>query len=173
VTSGGERPEALVGTGVTLRRVGPDDAADLLEVSVYDGIWAGDLGDARAHLARIADDEARGESVHWGIVPSSTGPVVGTIGFYRGFADGRGEVGYVLRPSFRGRGTMREVLALVLADGFVRLGLRAVVAYTEPSNAPSVALLRRAGFIVAPDDPGRYELSRALWADGGSAPGNG
>lgn len=173
MTAREERPERLVGNGVTLRRVRADDAADVLEISVYDGAWAQDEADVHEHLARIAGDEARDESVHWGIVISSIGPVVGTIGFYRGFPGGRGEVGYVLRPAFRGRGLMREALALVLADGFTRLGLRSVVAFTEPTNAPSVALLRRAGFSVSPDDPRRHELARELWATGRSAPGDG
>ncbi len=167
------RPASLVGGDVTLRRVGPEDAADLLEISVYDGSWAREPDDVRAHLARIAEDEARGESVHWGIVPAAHDVVAGTIGFYRGFAGGRGEVGYVVRPAFRGRGLMREALALVLADGFRRLELRGVVAFTEPTNAPSVALLRRAGFVVAPDDPTRHELTRARWLTAPSGPRHG
>jgi ribosomal-protein-alanine N-acetyltransferase len=136
-------------------------------------VWAREPDDVRAHLARIAGDEARGESVHWGIVPTAHDHVAGTIGFYRGFDDARGEVGYVLRPAYRGRGLMREALALVLADGFGRLDLRTVVAFTEPTNAPSVALLRRAGFVVDPDDATRHALPRTVWAAGRSRPGHG
>ncbi len=167
------RPATLAGADVTLRPLRPGDVADVLEISVYDGVWAREPDDVRAHLALIAADEARGESVHWGIVPAPLDRVAGTIGFYRGFDEGRGEVGYVLRPAFRGRGLMREALALVLADGFDRLDLRAVVAFTEPTNAPSVALLQRAGFVVAPDDPSLHELARQRWLAERSSPRHG
>jgi [ribosomal protein S5]-alanine N-acetyltransferase len=114
----------LTGERVTLRAMCPDDADDVLDISVYDGVHAVSVAEARSMLTRIDADAARGDTVHWGICQAGSDTVVGTIGFYRGFADAQGEVGYVLRAPFRRRGLMREALALVVAFGFERLGSR-------------------------------------------------
>jgi ribosomal-protein-alanine N-acetyltransferase len=119
---------------------------------VYDGVAAADATEALAMLRRIEADAARGDTVHWGICEAGSDTVVGTIGFYRGFAGDAGEVGYVLRPPFRRRGLMREALALVVAFGFERLGLTTIVARTAADNAASVGLLGRLGFEPQPSD---------------------
>lgn len=40
----------------------------------------------------------------------------GTSGFYRGFSNGTGEIGYVLREPFPGRGIMTDAVRLVIAE---------------------------------------------------------
>jgi ribosomal-protein-alanine N-acetyltransferase len=137
------------GARVQLRAVTAADAGALLEISVYDGVAARTEVEARAQLERIAGDQARGETVHWAIEDATTGALVGTIGFYRGFADGVGEVGYVLRPAHRRRGFMTEAVALAVAYAFATLGLGAVVAHTDATNLPSIAVLERCGFALA------------------------
>lgn len=128
------------------------DAPALLEVSVYDGVAARDVAEARAQLARIAGDQARGETLHWGIEDVATGVLVGTVGFYRGFAGGVGEVGYVLRAAHRGRGLMTAAVRAAVGHAFGGLGLRAVVARTDATNRASIAVLERCGFAPAPPD---------------------
>jgi [ribosomal protein S5]-alanine N-acetyltransferase len=144
-----EVPE-LADDGVRLRAVLPADAPHIVEISFYDGVPAASEVDALTMLAWIEADHARGETLHWGICLPGSDEVVGTVGFYRGFKDDVGEVGYVLRRAYRGRGIMTSALALVATYGLTRLGLRAVVAHTDPSNLPSIALLRRAGFHEVP-----------------------
>ncbi len=153
----------LTGDHVTLRAVRPEDVDAIVDISVYDGVAAADAADALAMLRRIEADAARGDTVHWGICQSGSDAVIGTIGFYRGFADATGEVGYVLRAPFRRRGLMREALALVVAFGFGRLGLTTIVARTAVDNAASIGLLGRLGFETQPPD-GRL-LTFALRSD--------
>lgn len=133
-----------------LRAVVPADASHIVEISFYDGVPAASEVDALSMLAWIDADRARGESLHWGICLPGSDEVVGTIGYYRGFAHDVGEVGYVLRRAYRGRGIMTSALELVTSYGLTHLGLRAVVAHTDPTNLPSITLLRRVGFREVP-----------------------
>jgi ribosomal-protein-alanine N-acetyltransferase len=151
-TPGRVRAPTLAGRRVVLRAVRPDDVADIVDISVYDGVAATNEAEALAMLRRIEADTERGETVHWGICLAGRDAVVGTIGFYRGFRDGTGEVGYVMRAPFRRRGLMREALALVVAHGFGPLGLATVEARTAPDNAASIGLLGRLGFARQPSD---------------------
>lgn len=136
---------ALRGARVRLRPLRADDADALVEVSFYDGVPADSPAAARAMLARIVEDQARGETIHWGI-EDAAGALCGTIGFYRGFPDDAGEVGYVLRPAWRGQGLMTEALDAVIRYGYEELGLAGIVAYTDASNPASIAVLERCGF---------------------------
>lgn len=147
------------GARVRLRAVTAADADALLEISMYDGVAARSEAQVHAQLDRIAADQARGETVHWAIEDSSTGVLVGTVGFYRGFPDGAGEVGYVLRPAHRQRGLMTEAVALAVAYAFDALGLEAVVAHTDASNRASIAVLERCGFVPTATEGDRRTFS--------------
>ena len=156
----------LASDRVRLRAVTPADAPSIVEISFYDGVPAASELDARTMLAWIEADRARGESLHWGICLPGSDEVVGTIGYYRGFDCDVGEVGYVLRRAYRGRGIMTHALELVADYGLSRLGLGAVVAHTDPTNHPSIALLRRAGFTeVASQGSGPVFERRRIDAD--------
>ena len=150
------------GARVRLRAVTAADAGALLEISVYDGVAARTEAAACAQLERIAGDQARGETVHWAIEDASAGALVGTVGFYRGFPSGVGEVGYVLLPAHRTRGFMTEAVALAVAFGIEALGLQAVVARTDATNRASIAVLERCGFALAgaEDELRTYRLAR-------------
>jgi len=137
----------LTGLGLTLRGVVAGDVATIRSISFYDGRPAVDDDDAAAMLRRIHGDVARGDGFHWGICLQGSDEVVGTVGFYRGFAGGAGEVGYVLREAYRGRGIMTRAVRIVVAYGLGPLGLTRVEALTAHDNAASRALLLRAGFV--------------------------
>lgn len=142
-----DRVEPLADERVRLRQITASDAADIEEITFYDGVPAKSVNDVIKMLALIEKDRARGEALHWGISLAASPTVVGTCGFYRGFAAQVGEVGYVLREDYRGKGIMTAALRLVVAYGFDELGLTSVVAYTEPDNAASIAVLDRVGFV--------------------------
>lgn len=57
------------------------------------------------------------------------------------------EAGWALVPTVWGRGYAVEAAKAVLADGFGRLGLAEIVAYTTTANLRSQAVMTRAGFI--------------------------
>ncbi len=130
-----------------LRRVRPTDVPALLPISFFEGRRAETLAEAQAMRRRIyAEEVATGRGLHWALALRATGQVLGSAGFYRGFADGRGEIGYVLLPAFQGHGYATEAAVAMTTFGFNRLGLREVFAQTDPDNAASVAVLHRAGF---------------------------
>ncbi|MCX4680223.1 GNAT family N-acetyltransferase [Streptomyces sp. NBC_01433] len=57
-----------------------------------------------------------------------------------------GALGYGAFAHAAGRGLMTEALGLVIAHAFGPLGLHRLEANIQPANAPSIALVRQAGF---------------------------
>ena len=143
-------PPELASERLTLRALSLADVPDIREISVYDGVAATTDDEAREMLQRIEADMARGASLHWGICLTGSGEVVGTCGFYRGFDNGVGEIGYVVREEFRRRRIASEAVRLTVDFGLNEMGLRAVVAYTSAQNRASQALLARVGFRRVP-----------------------
>lgn len=131
---------------VYLRPLTPVDIPEIHEITYYDGRAAASTDEALAMLQRIGQDVARGESLHWGVFLNDTDVCVGTCGFYRGFADRTGEIGYVLHERYRGTGLMTAAVTRMIAYGFGALGLDRIVADVAPDNAPSIRLLERLGF---------------------------
>ncbi len=90
------------------------------------------------------------------------------------------EIGWRLARPFWGQGYATEAATAALEDGFGRLGLSEIVAYTTPANHRSRAVMARLGMSRDPDEdfdhprvpethPLRrhvlYRLSRAAWKD--------
>ena len=57
---------------------------------------------AKALVAKVEKEYQEKNSINWGIYKSNK--LVGTIGFYRGFENDQGELGYVLLKKYRGLG---------------------------------------------------------------------
>jgi ribosomal-protein-alanine N-acetyltransferase len=136
----------LAAAGILLRQVLDDDLPDVLDISFYNARPAASLAEAATMLRQINEDYARGEGVHWGIADGKTNRIMGTVGFYRGFAEGVGEVGCVLKPAFRGRGLMQPAMALAIGFGLGQMGLHNIVALTSAQNTPAIRLLERLQF---------------------------
>lgn len=143
----------LASAAVRLRQVEPADAHSLLEISFYDARPARDAADAAAMQAKIDADYRAGTAIHWVIVRAATAEVVGTLGYYRGFAGGVGELGCVLKPAYRGQGLMQEALALAIEFGRHTLRLAQITAITTRPNYAAIRLLERLGFGKAADLP--------------------
>ena len=60
------------------------------------------------------------------------------------------EAGWALIPDAWGQGYAAEAARAVVEDGFVRLGLAEIVAFTTPANLRSQAVMARAGFVRDP-----------------------
>jgi ribosomal-protein-alanine N-acetyltransferase len=95
-------------------------------------------------LRQLYVDYDQEKLICWGLFLD--GELIGTCGYYRGFKNQIGEVGYVMRRSYRGKGYMREALQCVLGFAKHRLGLEMVTAFTGEDNLPSQNLLLRLGF---------------------------
>ena len=137
---------ALSSKRLILKRIESKDAPSIIDISVYDGFYAKNEEDVLRILDMIDSDIEHGESVHWGISLKSTNEIVGTCGFYRGYPDNIGEIGYILKTAYRGLGIMTEAVELVADYGLLIMLLSGVIAYTDPANEKSMAVLRRAGF---------------------------
>jgi ribosomal-protein-alanine N-acetyltransferase len=142
-----------------LRRVVPSDASAIQEISYYDGIAAATSDEAVGMLEQIEKDYARGDSIHWGICVRGSDEVVGTCGFYRGYPGNIGEVGYILREAYRGRGIMTAALRQVIAFGLEELALDGIIAFTDPSNVASIGVLQRLGMREVPSDGEELKFS--------------
>jgi ribosomal-protein-alanine N-acetyltransferase len=136
----------LTGDRLTLKEIDHHDVVSIVDISVYNGVFATNTTEAIHVLEQINIDVANGESLHWGIYLKDSSELVGTCGYYRGFAQNNGEIGYILHSLHRGRGIMTEAVKLIVTFGFDVLKLDVIVAYTSPENSGSIAVLQRAGF---------------------------
>ena len=141
---------------LVLRQVQPTDVPQLREIMFYDGKPAETAGQARQMLDKIAADYLQGNTVNWVIADKITNQPLGTCGYYRGFKNHTGEIGYVMRPMARGRGFMTEAVSALVRFGFRQLKLQQVVAYTNTHNLASIQVLHRAGFLQVPGEEEQY-----------------
>ena len=132
-------------------------ASDLLTLHTDEGVaqWYG----ARSadDVQRFATDAERAWTtggVHkWMAYDRATGELVGRGGLSRVYVDGaqRLEVGWAVRDRFWGQGFASEIGRAALAFAFDDLDAEEVVAYTEPHNARSRAVMERIGMHYARD----------------------
>ncbi len=151
---------------IVLRQVATADLNDLMEISFYNSIPAKSLEDAAVMQKRIDLDYQNGSSIHWGIVNKHTNEMMGTVGHYRGFENGIGELGCVLRPNFRGKGYMTTAIKLAAEFGLMNMGLTNVIAITSLQNDKTIKLLERANFIKTaelPEDEIEYQFVSKLF----------
>lgn len=148
-----------------LRRLQPNDCAALY--AVYSDpqamrYWSRPpmqaLAEAERLLAEIEDYRARGSLLQWGI--DLDGQIVGCVTlFYLNPAQGRAEVGYILRSDHWGQGYASEAVGRLLQHAEA-IGLRRIEADVDPRNQRSLRLMQRLGFR-------REGLLKARWCVAG------
>lgn len=148
-----------------LRAVTSADLESLMEISFYDAKPAESIEEAAQMQSRIDQDYANGNSIHWCLEDVSTGAIVGTCGYYRGFENQSGELGCVLRKAFYGKGYMTDAMTLAIGFGFSVIGLQKIVAMTSVHNEKAIQLLKRLKFKqteTLSDDELKFELKKHL-----------
>jgi len=103
----------------------------------------------RSLLRRQRRDWRRGKGYAFSIFLRAEPPIlVGgiTLGDVRLAASQKGTIGYWIGQPYAGCGYMTEALGLVCDFAFKELGLKRLEASCLPSNEPSKAVLRNAGF---------------------------
>lgn len=143
----------VISDKIILREVRTEDIKDLIEISFYDGKPALTVEDAAEVQNKINIDYQNGSSIHWGIVDKYTNKIVGTLGYYRGFENGVGELGCVLKSKFRGQGYMTIAMKLAIEFGFNEIGLTKIIAITSKQNYDALKLLERLNFMKTADLP--------------------
>lgn len=90
----------------------------------------------------------RGHGLRWSIREGQGGAFVGTCGFNALIFDRgrRGEIAYDLGHAWWGRGVMAQVMPVIIAFAFERLGIHRLDAMVTPGNVRSCRLLERHGF---------------------------
>jgi [ribosomal protein S5]-alanine N-acetyltransferase len=111
----------------------------------WDVTWTRD--DAAAQAARFAVGWRNDGVSKWMAYLRSSGQLVGRGGITRMWLDGafRYEVGWALYGRFWGRGYATEIGQASIAFASDRLGVDEVVAFTEPHNRRSRAVMERLG----------------------------
>lgn len=91
----------------------------------------------------------KSDSVLWGIcLLDDPSKIIGTICIWNITPENfRGEIGYLLHPSFWGKGLMKEAINAVLDYGFNVIGLNSIGAQLSPENLSSVSVLEKTGFV--------------------------
>lgn len=131
---------------IILRQVTAADADEIKEISYYNGIQANDPNEAIEMQKRIDQDYQQGNSIHWAIIDVQSSKLVGTCGYYRDFINDTGELGYILKPSFEGKGYMTSALKKVIEFGINAIELRRIIAITELGNIRSQNILKSLNF---------------------------
>lgn len=131
---------------ITLRQIQNSDVNDIIGISFYDAIQATTLEQAIEMNSKINQDYEDGNSIHWGIFENKTNKIVGTCGYYRGFENGKGELGCVLLPQFRGQGFMSEAMLLAIDFGLKNMNLKKIWAITSQKNQKASQLMERLNF---------------------------
>ena len=131
---------------ITLRKILNSDINEIIEISYYDAVQATTLQQAIDMNAKINKDYDEGNTIHWGIVDNLTNKIVGTCGYYRGFANDEGELGCVLLPQYRGQGFMTHAILLAIDFGIKNIGLRRIWAVTSQQNQQAIKLLETIKF---------------------------
>ncbi len=144
---------------LSLKQVQIVDLVPLLEIARfrYDHPTENDV---KALLSRLDADFKAQQSINWGLYLD--GELIGTCGFYRGFSNQIGEVGFVMRKAFRRRGFMYEALEVIARYGFQTLYLKSIVALTLDKNNGAVGVLEKVGFSRTKEMDGehrKYELT--------------
>lgn len=152
---------------VELREQLPPEAAQIADGQPADLRWVGGSPCAGTMIAARMVVKAFIEGLYvpgWGtftILRSQDGLAVGGIGFHGPPASGAVEIGYDLATSARGAGCATHAVRLLSAWALGQPGVHTVRASTEPANAPSQAVLTRAGFTRVQDREGMctFELT--------------
>jgi ribosomal-protein-alanine N-acetyltransferase len=141
----------LYSDNIIMRQILPGDIKSIVSISVYDGKRASTGREAKQMQHKIDRDYQDGNSIHWGITDREKDIVVGTCGYYRGFDNSIGELGFVLVAGFRGFGYMTSALRLAVNFGLNDMGLKKIIAITTKQNTKTLNLLNRLQFVQSSD----------------------
>lgn len=143
---------------LVLRKIEAQDHVEFLEILEYRTNGKPLTGVAEM-MVIMEDQYKEGVGITWGMYFDDE--LIGTCGYYRGFANKSGEVGFVMREKFRKKGLMNETLRAVIDYGYNGLNLEMITAYTKDINLNALSLLDKLGFQKTEEfheDYRKYEL---------------
>jgi len=138
---------------LTLRRLSPDDAGFIVEL-LNDPAFLRFIGDkavrnaddARQYIldGPVASYDRNGFGL-WLVALKETGLSVGICGLLKRESLPDVDIGFAFLPAYRSQGYAFESASAVLDYGRTELGLKRIVAITNPDNAGSIRVLEKMG----------------------------
>ncbi len=106
------------------------------------------IEDAIKWIEMINESMQNEEGVSWAIcLKEDPTTLIGSIGFWRMQKQHyRAEIGYLLHPSFHGKGFMSEAINKAVEFGFEKMKLHSIEAIIDPRNKASAKALEKTGF---------------------------
>lgn len=136
-----------------LRDISILDARDMYEYAClpYVGPQAGwkphgSIDETIRVIQIFIETKKSGDLGVWAIVDKKTGKMIGTIELYNYVPRYKAELGYVLNPTFWGRGLVVEAGKALLKYAFNTLGLKRVEAGAFIDNHQSIRVCEKLGF---------------------------
>ena len=115
--------------------------------------WGYGFETGSADKARVSFEYARKAwvkkaRIKWGVrLKSEGGVLIGQCELFDFANQSKAETGYWLGAAYHGQGLMTECLRAVIGYGFDTMGLHRIYAHTAVENAPSIAMLKKVGFM--------------------------
>jgi [ribosomal protein S5]-alanine N-acetyltransferase len=138
---------------LTLRRLSPADAEFIVEL-LNDAAFlrfigdkaVRDVDDARQYIldGPVASYERNGFGL-WLVALKETGLSIGICGLLKRESLPDVDIGFAFLPAYRSQGYAFESASAVLGYGRTELGLKRIVAITNPDNAGSIRVLDKMG----------------------------
>ena len=138
---------------LNLRRLEAGDAAFILEL-LNDEFFLRHIGDkgvrtiedaVRYILTIAVESYARHGFGLWLVELKTSGTPAGICGLVKRDTLPDADIGYAFLPRFRANGYATEAAAAVLSYGLNALGLKRLLAITQPENAGSIRVLEKIG----------------------------
>ncbi len=144
---------ALETERMILRRILPEDAADMYDYSRNDTVtkyllWETHPAEdyTKNYIGYLQERYDLGDFYDWALVDRSTEKMIGSCGFTTiDLPNNSAEIGYVLHPDFWGKGYMTEAVKAVLDFGFQRLMLSRISAVCMKENKASLRVMEKCG----------------------------
>jgi len=136
----------LIGERIILRDVNFSEAENVIEVFHYNQKPAKTKEDVLEILKKAIVDYQNGTIMNWGIALKETNEMIGVIGYYRGFKNQTGEIGFVLKSAHHRNGYTKEALELVVKFGREKMNLTYITAFTKDENVAAKKLFAKCDF---------------------------
>lgn len=141
---------------LVLRKVNLNDVEDMFEytknpLSCEYLRWEPhtDIKQSEMFINRIINQYKEDNIYLWGIVVKETNKLIGVIRMFDiEFADGRGELSYILNPNFQGYGYMQEGINCIIKFGFEVMKLHRIQARCVVENYSSENVMKRLGMTL-------------------------
>lgn len=104
------------------------------------------LAMAEERIAAVLKWASSGKMLPYAVIEKASDALIGWVMFTRdGDNPKRASFGYWLGEAYHGKGYMKELAPVALAEAFTLLDVDVIEAAAQPENAASLAIMRRCG----------------------------